>query len=123
MFGMPMTCTMALISDRGRRYPATRPQGFTLIELLVVIAIIAILAGLLLPSLARGKFQAKNAACKNNLRQVSLALQMYLNTYGAYPPRTITIDPNLGVYFEWDQLLEKEMQPERETVPFRIYQR
>ena len=87
--------------------------------MLVVIAIIAILAGLLLPTLARGKFQAKNAACKNNLRQLGLASQMYLNTYGAYPPRTLTIDHNLGVYFDWDQLLEKEMQPEREIVPYR----
>jgi prepilin-type N-terminal cleavage/methylation domain-containing protein len=60
-------------------------DGFTLVELLVVIAIISILAAMLLPALAGAKYEACNTQCRNNLRQISLALRAYDSDNQTFP--------------------------------------
>lgn len=81
---------------------AVNKNGFTLIELLVVIAIIAILAGLLLPTLSRAKQRAWTVSCNSNLRQIGLGMRMFADDSNEYYPEsgaTIywgAIDPRTG---------------------------
>jgi len=97
-----------------------RRKGFTLIELLVVIAIIAVLAGMLLPAINEARKLARRVTCKNNLRSISEALEMYRANYGGgtyFPPwLTLLATPMrrgapalLDTYFDYEAWLANDL--------------
>ncbi|HUQ72286.1 MAG TPA: DUF1559 domain-containing protein [Planctomycetaceae bacterium] len=115
-----------------------RRLGFTLIELLVVIAIIAILIALLLPAVQQAREAARRTQCRNNLKQLGLAMHNYHDIYQMFPPGglwtdqnqngQITDDTNVG-HWAWgtfllpqiDQApLYNRMQPGNRT-PLAVY--
>lgn len=94
-----------------------RKRGFTLIELLVVIAIIAILIALLLPAVQQAREAARRTQCKNNLKQLGLALHNYESTFSSFPPSRLSpnvdIEDNPGndsAYQSWTTLILPQIE-------------
>lgn len=88
-------------------------RAFTLIELLVVIAIIAILVALLLPAVQQAREAARRSSCKNNLKQIGLALQNYHDTHSVFPPGYIRNASTTGPRFPnfgWAVMILPQME-------------
>lgn len=93
-------------------YSVRSRRGFTLIELLVVIAIIAVLIALLLPAVQQAREAARRSQCKNNLKQLALALHNYESTHSTFPPSRLSPDvaiedntSNQSGYQSWTSML------------------
>lgn len=97
--------------QRPRLHEGNFTTAFTLVELLVTVAIIAILAALLLPTLTAAKGRAQSVRCKSNLRQIDLALVMYVTDSGCYPHQYFIPSPvEYGTtHWAWFQFLEPNL--------------
>jgi prepilin-type N-terminal cleavage/methylation domain-containing protein/prepilin-type processing-associated H-X9-DG protein len=87
--GRDFRAILIMIIRRGgfvRRGTCRRRNGFTLIELIIVVGVIAILAGLLLPALAKAKDRSKAIKCVSNEKQMGVGVDLYIQDYNYYPP-------------------------------------
>ena len=78
--------------------------GFTLVELLVAIAISAVLLALLIPAVAAGRASARRLTCVNNLKQVGLAAQSRVSSYGTFPYDGVPLDSSRDEGSVWEQV-------------------
>ena len=83
--------------NTSRNHASQRDRGFTLVELLVVIAIIGVLIALLLPAVQAARATARRSTCKNNFKQIGLALHNYESTVKSFPPGMLRVPD----YWAW----------------------
>ncbi len=81
-----------------------RPKGITLVQLILLTAIVCVLGALLLPSVRRSGEAARRSQCRNNLKQISLALLNYVDAYHALPP-AYTVDADGKPLHSWRTLI------------------
>jgi prepilin-type N-terminal cleavage/methylation domain-containing protein/prepilin-type processing-associated H-X9-DG protein len=96
---------------------ASRSPAFTLIELLVVIAIVGILAALLLPALSSSKAAAKRVQCLSNLRQMSIAAQIYVSDNAGFYPIAQYLDDDTGAFYSWDLTVSYDSSGNAKVTP------
>jgi prepilin-type N-terminal cleavage/methylation domain-containing protein/prepilin-type processing-associated H-X9-DG protein len=96
---------------------SNKRKAFTLIELLVVIAIIAVLISMLLPAVQQAREAARKSTCKNNLKQIGLALMNYESSYNCFPMEKIDFAVANGWYTEYHQNWLQMMLPQLDQAP------
>lgn len=82
-----------------------RPHGITLLELLAATAIVAVIVGLLLPAVAQVRETARRTQCRNNLRQLGIALHSYHSSHSGFPPGAVSYSTGSSVFANANTLL------------------
>src|SRR5947199_5319939 len=103
-----------MMHGKGAAMSPTIRKGFTLIELLVVIGVIALLISMLLPALARARESANTVACASNLRQMGIAMGMYISANKGWAPSARS-DAGGGDY--WCEFLAEYLEAGFKNVP------